>query len=126
MLFRSAVCLVLAPRGSLWLAALAIVLQQLILDIGFASFCVDHGWRRCENQRAPSRTSSGEGHLGMIETKAFIGAIEAADAIVKTANVVLVGNHPPCRPYSQSSACPRAKMALRLPEPPSAARERGL
>ena len=64
--------------------------------------------------------------LGMIETKGFIGAIEAADAIVKTANVVLVGNHPPCRPYSQSSACPRAKMALRLPEPPSAARERGL
>ena len=33
-----AVCLVLAPRGSLWLAALAIVLQQLILDSGFASF----------------------------------------------------------------------------------------
>ena len=29
--------------------------------------------------------------LGMIETKGFIGAIEAADAMVKTANVVLVG-----------------------------------
>jgi len=29
--------------------------------------------------------------LGMIETKGFIGAIEAADAMVKAANVVLVG-----------------------------------
>lgn len=29
--------------------------------------------------------------LGLIETKGLIGAIEAADAMVKTANVVLVG-----------------------------------
>ena len=29
--------------------------------------------------------------LGMIETKGLTGAIEAADAMVKTANVVLVG-----------------------------------
>jgi len=29
--------------------------------------------------------------LGMIETKGFVGAIEAADAMVKAANVVLVG-----------------------------------
>ena len=29
--------------------------------------------------------------LGMIATKGFIGAVEAADAMVKTANVVLVG-----------------------------------
>jgi ethanolamine utilization protein EutM len=29
--------------------------------------------------------------LGMIETKGFIGAIEAADAMVKAANVVLIG-----------------------------------
>ena len=29
--------------------------------------------------------------LGMIETKGFIGAVEAADAMVKTATVVLVG-----------------------------------
>ena len=29
--------------------------------------------------------------LGMIETKGFIGAVEAADAMVKTANVLLVG-----------------------------------
>ena len=29
--------------------------------------------------------------LGMVETKGLIGAIEAADAMVKTANVVLVG-----------------------------------
>jgi ethanolamine utilization protein EutM len=29
--------------------------------------------------------------LGMIETKGLIGAVEAADAMVKTANVTLVG-----------------------------------
>jgi len=29
--------------------------------------------------------------LGMIETRGFIGAVEAADAMVKTANVVLIG-----------------------------------
>ena len=29
--------------------------------------------------------------LGMIETKGFIGSIEAADAMVKAANVTLVG-----------------------------------
>ena len=29
--------------------------------------------------------------LGMIETMGFIGAVEAADAMVKAANVVLVG-----------------------------------
>ena len=29
--------------------------------------------------------------LGMIEPKGLIGAVEAADAMVKTANVVLVG-----------------------------------
>src|ERR1700720_4944503 len=29
--------------------------------------------------------------LGLIETKGFIGAVEAADAMVKAANVVLVG-----------------------------------
>ena len=30
--------------------------------------------------------------LGMIETKGLIGAIEAADAMVKAANVVLIGS----------------------------------
>ena len=29
--------------------------------------------------------------LGMIETKGLVGAIEAADAMVKSANVVLIG-----------------------------------
>ena len=32
--------------------------------------------------------------LGMIETKGLIGAIEAADAMVKSANVQLVGKEP--------------------------------
>jgi len=29
--------------------------------------------------------------LGMVETRGFIGAVEAADAMVKAANVILVG-----------------------------------
>ena len=29
--------------------------------------------------------------LGMVETKGFIGSVEAADAMVKAANVLLVG-----------------------------------
>ncbi|MHA6513379.1 propanediol utilization microcompartment protein PduA [Tessaracoccus sp. Z1128] len=30
--------------------------------------------------------------LGMVETKGFVGAVEAADAMVKSANVQLIGN----------------------------------
>ena len=30
--------------------------------------------------------------LGMVETKGLIGSVEAADAMVKAANVVLIGN----------------------------------
>lgn len=30
--------------------------------------------------------------LGMVETKGYVGAIEAADAMVKSANVVLIGS----------------------------------
>ena len=29
--------------------------------------------------------------LGMVETRGFVGAVEAADAMVKAANVVLIG-----------------------------------
>ena len=29
--------------------------------------------------------------LGMVETRGFVGAVEAADAMVKTANVELIG-----------------------------------
>jgi microcompartment protein CcmL/EutN len=29
--------------------------------------------------------------LGMVETKGFVGSVEAADAMVKAANVVLIG-----------------------------------
>ena len=32
--------------------------------------------------------------LGMIETKGLVGSIEAADAMVKAANVVLIGKRP--------------------------------
>ena len=30
--------------------------------------------------------------LGLIETKGYVGAVEAADAMVKSANVVLIGS----------------------------------
>ncbi|MCG4877721.1 BMC domain-containing protein, partial [Eggerthella lenta] len=32
--------------------------------------------------------------LGMVETKGLVGAIEAADAMVKAANVTLIGKQP--------------------------------
>lgn len=42
---------------------------------------------------APTSTSTrGAGALGLIETKGLVGAIEAADAMVKAANVQLVGH----------------------------------
>jgi ethanolamine utilization protein EutM len=37
-----------------------------------------------------AKTLPGEA-LGMVETRGFVGMIEAADAMVKTANVVFVG-----------------------------------
>ncbi len=44
--------------------------------------------------------------LGMIETKGLIGAVEAADAMVKTANVVLVGKESVVSGHnSNSSSC---------------------
>jgi ethanolamine utilization protein EutM len=39
---------------------------------------------------APDRATIGDA-LGMIETRGLVGMIEAADAMLKTANVVLVG-----------------------------------
>jgi ethanolamine utilization protein EutM len=39
---------------------------------------------------APKSLPSGEA-LGMVETRGFVGMIEAADAMVKTANVTFVG-----------------------------------
>src|SRR5687768_18025020 len=38
-----------------------------------------------------ARTMASMDALGMVETKGLVGAIEAADAMVKAANVVLVG-----------------------------------
>ncbi len=43
-----------------------------------------------QNDMFPARPMSNEA-LGMIETLGFVGAVEAADAMVKTANVVLIG-----------------------------------
>lgn len=39
---------------------------------------------------AAAKTPSGEA-LGMVETRGFVGMVEATDAMVKTANVTLVG-----------------------------------
>lgn len=46
-----------------------------------------------EEPGSPRRTpaSWGGDALGMVETKGLIGSVEAADAMVKTANVALVG-----------------------------------
>src|SRR5687767_5501308 len=46
----------------------------------------EHGPRA---QEAPERMSSEA--LGMVETKGLIGSVEAADAMVKAANVTLIG-----------------------------------
>jgi ethanolamine utilization protein EutM len=35
--------------------------------------------------------NAGNDALGLVETRGFIGSVEAADAMVKTANVTLVG-----------------------------------
>ena len=43
------------------------------------------------NQERSNRTMANTNALGMVETKGLVGAIEAADAMVKAANVQLVG-----------------------------------
>jgi ethanolamine utilization protein EutM len=40
----------------------------------------------------PNGTPTPRGALGLIETKGLVGAIEAADAMVKAANVQIVGH----------------------------------
>ena len=41
--------------------------------------------------RRPDAMDTGHDALGMVETRGLIGSVEAADAMVKAANVVLVG-----------------------------------
>src|SRR6266849_3842648 len=59
--------------------------------------------------------------LGMIETKGLIGAVEAADAMVKTANVVLVGKEYIGAGYVtvmvRGAARRRARVGTRHPPP---------
>jgi MFS family permease len=50
--FLGLLCLVLAPGSNAWLAALAIVLQQLILDAGFAAFSLVE--QTCKQTLSPS------------------------------------------------------------------------
>jgi hypothetical protein len=48
----------------------------------------------CETTRAAKVYQQGANvneALGLIETRGFVGAVEAADAMVKTSNVVLIG-----------------------------------
>ena len=47
--------------------------------------------RETGNQERSNRTMANTNALGMVETKGLVGAIEAADAMVKAANVQLVG-----------------------------------
>lgn len=47
--------------------------------------------KRTEKQIVQGGNNSMREALGMIETKGLVGAIEAADAMVKAANVTLVG-----------------------------------
>ena len=56
-------------------------------------FVLESRGRACQRRRQegpPHKTMAADA-LGMVETKGLIGAIEAADAMVKAANVVLVG-----------------------------------
>src|SRR5579872_1135867 len=47
--------------------------------------------QRGEDRARPHRAKEHMEALGMVETRGLIGSIEAADAMVKAANVVLVG-----------------------------------
>ena len=46
--------------------------------------------RACDKMSVVAKTDVGES-IGMVETRGLVGMIEAADAMVKTANVVFVG-----------------------------------
>ena len=50
----------------------------------------DHQWRK--TWQPPRTAPAPRGALGLIETKGLVGAIEAADAMVKAANVQIVGH----------------------------------
>jgi ethanolamine utilization protein EutM len=55
----------------------------------FSIFIRNHNFQ-VFNNRNEGQVMSMEA-LGMVETKGFVGAVEAADAMVKAANVVLIG-----------------------------------
>ena len=56
---------------------------QLLLCCVSATVCAGFPANRLEKMSQEA--------LGMVETRGFVGAVEAADAMVKTANVVLIG-----------------------------------
>jgi ethanolamine utilization protein EutM len=47
---------------------------------------------RTQNIMPVNEMEAGRDALGMVETRGFIGSVEAADAMVKAANVTLVGS----------------------------------
>ena len=62
------------------------------------------GERRADNDMRRSTKMANTNALGMVETRGLVGAIEAADAMVKAANVQLVGKEqPPPRRWASSS-----------------------
>ena len=56
--------------------------------------------------------------LGLVETKGLIGSIEAADAMVKAANVTLIGRSTSVRGTSQSW-CEAMSVPSKLPLTPA-------
>jgi ethanolamine utilization protein EutM len=58
---------------------------------GFASFAFPRDLMAEKNNPAEKEKREIGDALGMVETRGLIGMIEAADAMVKTANVVFVG-----------------------------------
>jgi len=57
-----------------------VLFRRPVYDSGFIS-----------NKNSDSEKTMSMEALGMVETKGFVGAVEAADAMVKAANVQLVG-----------------------------------
>ena len=67
----------------------------------FAKFSLDFGMEECQSlqnfetkQQPISKAELMSEALGMIETKGYVGAVEASDAMVKAANVRLVKSIP--------------------------------
>ena len=66
--------------GHQWVAAQMVVSELLTVFFARGSFSLEFRGVQMAQEA-----------LGMVETRGFVGAVEAADAMVKSANVVLMG-----------------------------------